>query len=142
MELKDNIKRRRLDLGLTLEELANKIEVSRSTLHKYENGVIANIPHEKIEKLAKALKTIPVELVWNDFYISEKSFKKENTFYDYLYLYGYTIEAHDNHIYYITHNKKTYAVSIDEMNSLLKSSTEYTEFLMSRLLKSSPLVNE
>ena len=33
------------------------------TIHRYENGIIANIPHEKIEALARALDTTPAELM-------------------------------------------------------------------------------
>jgi transcriptional regulator with XRE-family HTH domain len=35
--------------GMTLEELAARLGTSKQTIHRYENGVIANIPKEKIE---------------------------------------------------------------------------------------------
>lgn len=49
-----NIKTARLTAEMTLEELGNKIGVSRGTVHKYENGMISNIPSDKIEKIAEA----------------------------------------------------------------------------------------
>lgn len=63
MGLKENLKARRIELDLTLEEVANKVGIGRSTLHKYENGTIPNIPSERIEKLAATLETTPSRLM-------------------------------------------------------------------------------
>jgi repressor LexA len=49
--------------GLTLDELAEQIGTSKQTIHRYENGVISNIPPKKIESLATALGTSPSELM-------------------------------------------------------------------------------
>ena len=66
MGLKENIKTRRLALGLTLEQVARAVGVSKATLQRYESGVISNIPSEKIELLAHALGTTPSALMgWN-----------------------------------------------------------------------------
>lgn len=67
MAIKDNIKSKRLELGYTLEELANMIGTSRQNVFKYENGIISNIPSDKIEALAKALRTSPAILMgWEE----------------------------------------------------------------------------
>lgn len=67
MDLKDRLKSARLAKKLTLDEVASKVGVSRQTIHRYESGVINNIPSDNIEKLAKALSTTPAELMgWND----------------------------------------------------------------------------
>lgn len=67
MTIGSNIKKRRRELGLTLEDLAGALGVSRQTLSRYETGVIANIPSEKIEKLAAALDVTPAWLMgWHD----------------------------------------------------------------------------
>ena len=67
MAIKDRIKAKRLELGYTLEELANMIGTSRQNVFKYENGIISNIPSDKIEALAKALKTTPAYLMgWDE----------------------------------------------------------------------------
>lgn len=63
MSIGQNIKMRRQDLNLTLEEVAKKVGVSRQTLSRYETGVIGNIPSDKIEALAKALQTTPATLM-------------------------------------------------------------------------------
>lgn len=67
MELKDNIKKYRLLNSMTLEDVAEKVGVSRQTIQKYESGVISNIPSDKIEKIAKALKVSPGILMGWDF---------------------------------------------------------------------------
>lgn len=63
MALKDNIKKKRAQLEMTLEDVARIVGVSRQTIQKYENGIIPNIPSDKIEKLAEALKTTPAYLM-------------------------------------------------------------------------------
>ena len=53
--------------GLTLVELAEAIGTSKQTISRYEKGIIANIPKEKIELLARALEVTPSELMgWED----------------------------------------------------------------------------
>lgn len=53
--------------GLTLEELAARLGTSKQTIHRYENGIIANIPKEKIERLAEVLGTTPSEIMgWGE----------------------------------------------------------------------------
>ena len=64
----EKIKRLRTEKGMTLEELGNKVGVGKSTVRKWENGIIANMKRDKIQKLADALD-IPVwELMdWPEF---------------------------------------------------------------------------
>lgn len=67
MGIGGNIKRRRRELEMTLEDLSKQVGVSRQTLSRYETGVIGNIPSDKIELLAKALCTTPASLMgWDD----------------------------------------------------------------------------
>ena len=69
MGLKENIKLKRLEHNLTLEDVAKSIGVSRQTVQKYESGIITNIPSDKIELLAKCLKTTPQWLMgWENNY--------------------------------------------------------------------------
>ena len=61
------LKIRRKELGLTLEELAARVGTSKQTIHRYENGTITNIPPEKVEALANALSTTPAALMgWQE----------------------------------------------------------------------------
>lgn len=67
MGLKENLKKRRLELNLTLSDVAKQLSVSKPTLQRYESGVISNIPSDKIEKLATILNTTPEKLMgWNN----------------------------------------------------------------------------
>ncbi len=61
--LDKKIKELRKKRKMTLLELAERIGTSKQTIHRYENGIITNIPPEKIEALAKALETTPQELM-------------------------------------------------------------------------------
>ena len=61
------LKELRKSNGLTLDELAELVGTSKQTIHRYENGIITNIPPEKVESLAFALGTTPSELMgWDD----------------------------------------------------------------------------
>lgn len=67
MSIGQNIKFRRRSLDMTLEELAQKVGVSRQTLSRYETGVIGNIPYDKIEALSNALDVSPGYIMgWSD----------------------------------------------------------------------------
>ena len=63
MNTGDRIKQRRLELGLSADELALRIGKSRSTIYRYENGDIENMPTPILEPLAKALYTTPAQLM-------------------------------------------------------------------------------
>ena len=66
MEIKDKIKQRRLELGLTLEEVATAVGVAKSTVKKWESGQIASMRQSKIVALAKVLRVQPTYLVIED----------------------------------------------------------------------------
>lgn len=55
MNMGQKIKMLRENKGMTLEELGNKVGVGKSTVRKWETGMIANMRRDKISKLAKAL---------------------------------------------------------------------------------------
>ena len=65
--LSEKIRALRKEKGMSLEQIAEMIGTSRQTVHRYETGAIANIPHEKVEMLARALGTTPQSLMgWDD----------------------------------------------------------------------------
>lgn len=67
MGLKENIKSRRLERNLTLEDVARFIGVSKQTVQKYESGVISNIPSDTVELIAECLGAAPADLMgWGD----------------------------------------------------------------------------
>jgi transcriptional regulator with XRE-family HTH domain len=61
------IKTLRQEKGLTLEQVADVVGVGKSTVRKWETGMIANMKRDKIASLAKALGTTPEYLMgWDD----------------------------------------------------------------------------
>ena len=61
------IKARRLDLGLTLKDVAKALGVSEGTVSRYESADIQNMGIDKIAKLAKVLRCSPGYLMgWED----------------------------------------------------------------------------
>lgn len=60
------IKNRRLELGLTLEQVGDKCGVSKTTVRKWELGIIQNIRRDKIAQLAAVLEIDPVDLIGSD----------------------------------------------------------------------------
>ena len=74
------IKCLRVSLKLTQEELASAIGTKKQTIHKYETGIISNIPASKIKALADKLQTTPAYLMgWAD---DEETEKKNDTITD------------------------------------------------------------
>ena len=68
------IKELRQAKKLTLEQVANVVGVGKSTVRKWETGMIANMKRDKIAALAQALDTTPAYLMgW-----SENTKKQEN----------------------------------------------------------------
>lgn len=59
MRIGERIHKKRIEAGLTLQEVGNRIGASRQTVSRYETGVISDIPSDRIEALARALSTTP-----------------------------------------------------------------------------------
>ena len=59
MNIGQEIKRLRLENKMTLEQLGDKCGVGKSTVRKWENGMIKDMRRDKIEKLANALGVSP-----------------------------------------------------------------------------------
>lgn len=57
------ISERRKELGLTLEDVGNIVGVGKSTVKKWESGLISNMRRDKISLLAKALQIKPTQLI-------------------------------------------------------------------------------
>lgn len=63
MDIGNRIKERRQRLGLTADDLAEKVNKSRATIYRYENGDISKLPTTVLEPLAEALQTTPAYLM-------------------------------------------------------------------------------
>lgn len=61
------IKNRRKELELSADDIAVELDVSRSTIFRYENGSIEKVPANVLEILAHVLRTTPAYLMgWKD----------------------------------------------------------------------------
>lgn len=61
------IKLLREQKGITQEELAKLLNTTKQTVSKYENGIVTNIPSDKLDEIAKILDTTPNYLMcWED----------------------------------------------------------------------------
>lgn len=66
MTIGENIRNKRKQKGMTLEELSHFVGVSRQTISRYENNIIA-VPYDNIMKLAAALNCSPAYLMgWEE----------------------------------------------------------------------------
>jgi transcriptional regulator with XRE-family HTH domain len=63
MEINEIIKKRRLELGLTLKDVAAELGVAESTVLRYERKDIQNMGIDKIVQLANVLKCSPADLL-------------------------------------------------------------------------------
>lgn len=63
----DRIKSRRKELGMSAEQLADKIGVSPATIYRYEKGDIEKVPSDVISNIALSLNTTPAYLIgWGE----------------------------------------------------------------------------
>lgn len=56
----EKIKEARERKGLTQEQLGKMCGTTKQTIFKYENGIIKNIPLDKLEKIAESLSVNPI----------------------------------------------------------------------------------
>nr|DAM49607.1 MAG TPA: helix-turn-helix domain protein [Caudoviricetes sp.] len=58
-----DLKAKRLSLNLTLEEVGKFVGVGKSTVRKWENGLINNMGSDKIQKYAQILQISPLDII-------------------------------------------------------------------------------
>ena len=58
-----DLKERRKKLRLTLEQVGDFVGVGKSTVRKWENGMINNIGSDKIQKYAQILQISPLDII-------------------------------------------------------------------------------
>ena len=57
MKIGQRIKERRLELGYSVDQLAELLNKNRATVYRYENGNIEHLPHTVLQPIANALHT-------------------------------------------------------------------------------------
>ena len=79
MTIGERIKERRKKLGLSVEELADKLGKNRATIYRYESSEIEKLPTTLLKPLAKALNTTPAFLMgWDESEKNPQQFKNED----------------------------------------------------------------
>lgn len=63
MSIGERLKRRRLELGMTLNEVAANLSVTMATYQRYETNQIKNLKYKMIIELSKALDTSPAYIM-------------------------------------------------------------------------------
>lgn len=63
MTIGERIKHRRIELGLSADDLAESIGKNRATIYRYESSEILDLPTSVLVPLAKALNTSPAYLM-------------------------------------------------------------------------------
>lgn len=67
MDKGERIKSLRESKGITQTELAKMIGTTKQNVYKYENGIITNIPSDKIELMAKIFDVSPAYIMcWDN----------------------------------------------------------------------------
>lgn len=110
MNTGDLIKKRRLELGLSLNDVAKALKVNKSTVLRYETKEIEKLPIDVIEPLAKVLHTTPAWLLgWEeDPIILERDNDLDNIS-DFLFENGYRLscENYDDDYFLIKKDGET-----------------------------------
>ena len=63
MNIGQQIRKRRKELKMSVDELARRVGKDRSTIYRYENGEIGNMPLELVSPMVEALEMTPQELL-------------------------------------------------------------------------------
>lgn len=137
MEFKDKVKSRRLELGLTLEDVAKAVGVSAPTIQRYESGDIKNIRKDKIKALADALQLTPTYLMdWNEHPEIKRSF-------DYymemqLHLLGYKIIYDEEDAYIVLKGKEgEFEITQEDLEKLSGELQSFLNFKIFDLMQNS-----
>lgn len=78
MEVNDFIRKRRLELGLMMQDVADAVGVSEATVSRWESGHIDNMRRDKIYALSQVLRVSPLVILgMRDFEEDEEKAKED-----------------------------------------------------------------
>lgn len=138
MGMAERIKERRLEMGYTQEELADRLGLQKSAIAKYENGRVENIKRSIISKMAQILECSPSYLL--DFtdtpdaeFVERDDFKTLKLIFD---KFGYKLQPFTiEGSYTIQHKKQNefvIVVSAYELNTMIYDIGDYITELISK----------
>lgn len=73
----DILKKRRIEMQLTQEEVANRVGVKKATVSRWESGAIGSMAADKIIKLSEVLHISPMTLISFDGNVVPVKFSNE-----------------------------------------------------------------
>ena len=76
MTIGERIKQRRMELGLSVDEVAEKLGKNRATVYRYESNEIENLPVGTLEPLAKILETTPAQLMGWEYEEQDENYRR------------------------------------------------------------------
>lgn len=142
MNIGERIRGLREKQEMTQTELAEKIGSTKQTVYKYENGVVTNIPYDKLILLAKALGTTPSSLMgWDKIEeaINEEFTRLDNLTKQYILLFemnGYKIDIGDEQVKITDKQKTARTVTKKDFMSMIQYCYIDIENNMNKLLRS------
>lgn len=143
MTVGERIKELRLKLGLSQVDFADKINVSKQTLYKYENNIITNIPSDKIEAAAALGGVSPAYLMgWDNLETVSRLITNELSrtqtqimLYIQLFeLYGYEIKLHADTVTMQTRKKKCYTFTRKDFMQMIQRCYKDINYNLERLI--------
>lgn len=143
MNIGRRIRERRIELGLSVDDLAKKLNKNRATIYRYESNYIENLPTSVLESISKILNVTPAYLMgWEN----SKPFKKQDTtspsakdqigaFYLQLKGLGWTCDwSEEDQTYYLSNGTTSIKVSDIEFSKLIKASEEFVQKQLHQLI--------
>ncbi|MDF2951750.1 MAG: phage repressor [Anaerocolumna sp.] len=130
----DRLKKRRTELKLSLQDVADSTGLSKSTLQRYEMGHTDKIPLDKLESLSNALKVTPMYLMgWESKDLPYSYFKSILELVTEL---GYKIEySESNEAYAVTLDDGTWFLLWgSDLKDLKDSVASFTKFKMTEII--------
>ena len=161
-DFSQNMQRRRAQLGLSYQDLANRTGMSKSTLQRYETGAIQNISRNKLEVLAKGLNMTVEQLLGCEDYLTV-SRNEIDVFIEQLSCLGYEVETtampESEQIAYLSQgyeleddgkpdivwvrnrrDNKCYQMSWDQLHDLKNNIYNFADFLMNKATNAAPII--
>ena len=78
MEVNDFIRKRRIELGLMMQDVADAVGVSEATVSRWESGHIDNMRRDKIYALSRVLQVSPLVILGMRDYEEDEDKKEED----------------------------------------------------------------
>lgn len=150
MNIGKRIKERRKEIGLSVEEVSEKLNKNRATVYRYESNDIENLPLNVLEPLAKVLNTTPAYLMgWeketskiinqDDKATSMINYNLEQ----YIHSLGFSIISDESEGNLILATKESeYEITLSDLESFENTTESFIKFKLSEIMNKSSKFNK